>query len=208
MEFITGIFKFHKMKILATLGFALLFGFILFPFSDLGNVVTAKVSEFTNNTVYLQFDELDVNALPSPGITMGNVLVETTTLPGVKAGELTVKPWILGALTARQGVSVDAIDLFGGAVAADVRDGDKLKSGERAKSIAVDAQGIDLPTLTTFLRDGGILNMALQGKVDLSTSLSVDPVFDDQPTGNVAISAAGLAIPSQTMTIAVNLALC
>ncbi|MES2856331.1 MAG: type II secretion system protein GspN [Bdellovibrionota bacterium] len=204
MEFVTNIFKFHKFKIVLIFVFALIFGFILFPFGDLSDVVTAKVSEYTGGQVYLQFDDLNVSALPAPGVALTEVLVETQTLPSLKAGELNVRPWILGALMAKTGLSLDAVDLFGGVVAADYREGDKLKSGERMKSIAVDAQGVDLPNLTTFLRDGGILNMALEGKIDLSTQLQVDPVFDDQPTGNIGFTVNGLTLPSQTMTVDFN----
>jgi type II secretion system protein N len=204
MEFIMNIFRFHKLKILSIFLFALVFAFIKFPFGDLSDVITAKVSEFSGGQVYLQFDALDVNALPSPGIAMGNVLAETPWAPPMKAEQLRLKPWILGALTARKGGSIDATGVFGGALAADFREGEKMKSGARKQSIAIDAQAIDLPNVTTFLRDGGMFNMSLQGKLDLSTQLQVDPVFDEQPSGTVGFTINGLTLPSQTMMIDFN----
>jgi hypothetical protein len=135
---------------------------------------------------------------------MENVLVETPQLPPMKAGKLSVSPWILGALSARQGASIDAEEVFGGVLAADYREGDKLKSGERTQSIAVDASGLKLPHLTDFLRDGGMMGLSLQGAMDLSSKIDFDPVFDSQPNGQVNVTIAGFTLPSQTMNFNFN----
>ncbi len=197
---IKNLFRFHKLKILGVLAFALLFTILIFPYDDLADVATTKISQMTNNNVYLQFDTLELGFFP-PGVSMDNVAIETPTLPSIKASHLAVSPWLAGMLLGKQGAAVDAQSLFGGAVAADYRDGEKVKSGERAKNIAVDAKGLKLPALSTFLRDSGLLTLLLQGTADLSTQLMIDPSFETQPNGEVGLKVDNLTLPSQTLQV-------
>jgi type II secretion system protein N len=197
---IAALLKFHKLKILGALGFAVLFGFLIFPYDDLADLATAKVSQITNNSVYLQFDTLDLGLLP-PGVSMGNVSVETRTLPAVKAGHLDISPWLSGLIVGKQGGSVDAKDLFGGVVAADFHEGEKTKGGERVKSIAVDAKGLKLPVLAKFLSEGNLAQFLLQGTLDASTQLQIDPLFETQPSGDVGLKIDNFSLPGQTLHV-------
>ena len=200
----TGIFKFHKLKILAVFGFALIFGFMIFPFDDLSDVISAKISDATKNNFYVQFEDFGIKLIPSLGVSMENVMIEAPALPAMKAGHLELSPWVLGLVTGKQGGSMDARDLFGGVVAADFREGEKAKSGERMQSIAVNAQDVKLQLLTAFLRDSGMFGLNLQGAVNVDSAITVDPVFDKQPSGTIEIQAAGLAVPAQTFTANMN----
>lgn len=197
-----ALFKFHKLKILGAFAFATFFALLIFPYDDLTDLATAKISQLTNNSVYLQFDTLDLAFVP-PGIAMGNVSVETTSLPAVKAGHLALSPWLSGLIVGKQGGSVDAKDLFGGIVAADFREGDKGKSGARANNIAVDAKGIKLPELAKFMASGNIATLLLQGVLDLSTQLQIDPAFDTQPSGDVGFKIDNFSLPGQTLRITI-----
>ena len=173
---IRNLFRFHKLKMLGVVLFALLFTFFLFPYEDLADLATAKVSQITNNQVYLQSDTLDLGFIPI-SVSMDKVLVETPTLPAVKADYLSVSPWISGLIIGKQGASIDAKKLFGGAVAIDFHEGDKLKSGERMKNLGVDATGLKLPEVSSFLRDGGLASFLLQGTLGLKTQMQIDPNF-------------------------------
>jgi type II secretion system protein N len=197
---ITALFKFHKLKIIIVLGFAVFFAILIFPYDDLSDLATAKVSQLTNNSVYLQFDTLDLGVLP-PGVAMGNVSLETTTLPAIKAGRLSLSPWLSGLIVGKQGGSADVKNLFGGVVAADFHEGEKGKSGTRANNIDVDAKGIKLPELAKFLAEGNIASLLLQGVLDLSTQLQIDPAFDTQPSGDVGLKIENFSLPGQTLRI-------
>ncbi len=198
---ITALFRFHKLKMLGVVAFVLLFTILFFPYDDLSDLATAKVSQATNNSVYLQFDTLDLGFVP-PGVAMGNVSVETTTLPAIKAGHLALSPWLSGLVVGKQGGSVDAKGIFGGIVAADFREGEKGKSGARVNNIAVDAKGIKLPELAKFLATGNLAFFLLQGVLDLSTQLQIDPAFDTQPSGDVGFKIDNFSLPGQTLRIA------
>jgi type II secretion system protein N len=198
-----SIFKYHKSKIFLTFFLAVIFAFWLFPFGDLNDYVTAKISEITGGVWFVESDALNVGFLPAPSLTLDNVLVDGVGMK-LKTDRLSVSPWVMGALTAKQGASIDANGLFGGSLVADYREGDKMKSGEREKQVAVEARGIKLQLMSLFLRDGGMLNMALTGLLNISSQLNVDPLFDRQPAGSVGIDISGLTLPSQTMSVDFN----
>jgi type II secretion system protein N len=198
---IVSLFKYHKLKILGVAAFALLFALLIFPYDDLADLATAKVSQITNNQVYLQFDTLDLALLP-PGVAMGGVSVETTSLPALKAESITISPWLSGLLMGKQGGSVDAKNLFGGVIAADLHDGEKAKGGERVKNIAIEAQGLKLPALSKFLTEANLAQFLLQGTLGMNTQLTVDPLFDAQPHGDVSLKVDGFTLPGQTLRVA------
>lgn len=200
---IGNIFKFHKLKIAAIVFFALLFTLISFPYRDLSGILPTKIYEWSGNQVYVQFEDFGLNPIPL-GLSMNQVLVEATGRPPIEAGHLDVSPWILGALTGKSGASIDAQGLFGGAVVADYREGDKTKAGNRVANVAVDAQGIQIPLLIKYGKDSGMLNLNLIGTVNLSTQAKIDAFFGEQPSGEVEATFKDLALPAQILRIPVQ----
>ncbi len=200
---IRNLFRYHKLKMVTVVLFALAFTLLIFPYDDLADLATAKISQLTNNSVYLQFNSLDLGLFP-PGLGMEDVVVETQTLPAVKASRVSVSPLIGSLIVGRPGGSVDAQNLFGGAVAADYHEGEKLKSGERMKTIAVDAKGLKLPALATFLRDGNLATLLVQGTLNLSTQMQFDPLFDTQPNGEVGLKIDNFILPSQLVPVSMS----
>ncbi|MES2965597.1 MAG: type II secretion system protein GspN [Bdellovibrionota bacterium] len=194
-----NIFKFHKLKIAATVFFTALFGILLFPLSDLGGVLPATIHAQTGG-VYVQFEQMGLNLFPF-GVSLDQVQVELPGRAPIEAGHIDASPWILGALTAKTGGSVDAQDLFGGIVVADYREGDKAKGGNRIANIAVDAQGVQLPQLAKFLRDSQMLGLSMLGTVNLSTQAQIDALFGQQPAADIDATFTGFSIPNQTMEI-------
>lgn len=197
VQFITNLFRFHKLKFFAVAMFALFFGLIRFPYDDLSDLISSKISEATAGVWYLQFDRLNLAFLP-PGLQMENVLIESARLPTVNAASLKISPWIMGALTAKKGVSVDAEGVFKGHLVLSFKEGETLKSGDRMQNIDVQANRVALPNLSEFLRDGNMLSLAMQGAMDMTSQLAIDPLFDSQPKGNVGIKIGGFSLPSQS----------
>lgn len=200
MDFIKGLFRYHKLKMLGVIGFAIVFAALIFPYDDLADLATAKVSEATANQVYLQFDGMNLNFVPI-GVGLEEVAIETTSLPAIKARSINVSPWLLGAITGKQGAAVDVAGLFGGAISADFKEGDKTSGGDRFKTIAIDASALKLPEVSNFLRDGGMFSLNLQGAADLTTDLVIDPKFSTQPKGELGFSIKSFTFPSQSMAL-------
>lgn len=195
---IRDILRNHKLKIAAALGFALIFSVLLFPFGDLSDLVTAKVSEATGGALYVQFDEMGLSLIPSVGVKMDNVVIESPQLPSLTADSVSFSPWILGALGAKMGGTLDAEGLFKGNVRLVLHEGEKLKSEARAKNIDVEATEIALPAVSEFLRSGNLLSLVMQGNLALNTNLKVDPTFKEQPDGTLGLNISGFTLPSQS----------
>ncbi len=201
---IKDLLRFHKLKIVATLVMAIVIAVLIFPFDDLSDIVSTQISQLSNGTWYVQFDGLGLDILPALGITMADVSIEGQNLPPIKADKFSVSPWLIGALTAKQGASADVEGLFGGALAADYREGEKTKSGDHEKDVDVDAKNIQLVKLTSFLRDGGLLSVALGGLLNISTQVKLDPLFDTQPQAAIDMQIADFTIPGQTFHLNFN----
>ena len=84
----------HKLKLVVLSLSTTIFLLLLFPFNDLSDLVTTQVAKMTNNQVYVQFDDMRLSVLPTPGVALDNVYVETPTLSGLKAQEVVATPSI------------------------------------------------------------------------------------------------------------------
>jgi hypothetical protein len=116
MNYLIHFFRFLKNnfgKILLTLSLFIIFVFILFPFGDLSDFISAKVSSMTGNQVYLQFDKLNINPLTS-SIGLSNVLFETKQIDNLNIKNLTVVPSILALISKKPGGQITAEGLFSG----------------------------------------------------------------------------------------------
>lgn len=199
---IGNLFKFHKLKMAAVVFFTAVFGILSFPYGDLSGILPTKIYEWTGNQAYVQFEDFGLNFVPF-GLSMDQVLIEVPGRAPIEAAHIDVSPWILGALTAKTGASVDAQDLFGGLVVADYREGDKTKAGNRVANVAVDAQGLKIPALMKFARESGMGNLNLLGTMNLSTQMTIDALFGEQPAGDLEATFQGLTFPAQILKIPV-----
>lgn len=197
---ILNLFRFHKMKFVAVILLTAVFGLLIFPFDDLGDLISAKISESTNGAWYVQFDELNLAFFP-PGVSTERVIVESNTLPALNADTLDIKPWILGALTAKTGVALEAAGVFNGQVAVDYREGEKLPAGHRLQDIVLNAADINLQQLFDYLRTGNLANLAMQGSLGLQSTLKIDPSMGRQPVGDLTLQASGLSLPNPSFNV-------
>src|SRR5690606_12011490 len=86
---------------------------VMFPVDDLGDVVTEKIAQATNNQIFLQFDRLGLAFLP-PALEMEEVAVDTPFFPTLKASSMTLAPALGRLLTFKPGVSFNAEGLLKG----------------------------------------------------------------------------------------------
>jgi type II secretion system protein N len=181
---IFNIFRFHKKKIGVILLATLIFAILLFPYSDLGDLLTAKISELTNNQLYLQFGDLGLNLFPQPGLEMRNVSVETPLIPPISVDTLTVAPSLTGLISFRPGVSARATGFLGGTISVSTRGGSKTEAGTRKQVISLSTSRTNISQMAKFMQ----LSVPLKGQLDLDANATVDPVFNEQPSGHVSLS--------------------
>ena len=194
-------FRHHKLRMFGVLTLGILIFVLGFPARDLSDLVSTRASKMTGT--YMQFDELNLKLFPSPGIHAENVLIEPSMpnaqLPPVKASSIDIAVSVLSALTARLGATIDIAGLFKGRVSVGLQDGEKLKSGEREKIVDLAVEKVNLAELSDYLRDGGLFAQFLQGQLDTTSNLRVDPMFGVQPRGQVRMNVLSFAFPSQSV---------
>ncbi len=193
---LSKLLRFHKTKFLVLLLFVLLFLVVLFPFDDLSDFMTTKVSEASGGSVYVQADGLGLHWLPTPGVRLTSVLLQIVGLPNIASDELTLSPSFLALLRGALGADVFAKGLFKGNVDLTFEAAEKNKQGQRNQKIKLDASDIALSSLSSFIRDMSIGDFKLGGALNIVGQAKIDPSFEDQPTGNVELSLKNFIFPS------------
>lgn len=196
-----NLFRYHKLKILAVIGFTIIFAVIIFPYSDLTDLMTVKVAEATNNQVYIQADSLNFSFVPGLGAKLDKVLIETPTMPPLQAGSVSVSPSVLGLITMSPSFSARAEDIFKGTVDLSVSPNGKTKAGDVKQEIQVAADQVALNALSEFLRGMNMGDLRLQGALNLTTGMVVDPSFADQPDGTVNLKVANFVYPARSIDV-------
>jgi type II secretion system protein N len=165
---------------------------LLFPFGDLGGLITTQVAKQTNNQIYLKFDKMNLSLFPTPGFDLTNVLVRSTQFPEVKCEDLKIAPSIAGLLSFKPGVSVAASGFMGGDVSLTTRGTSKTKAGILKQNISLSVDSVDLSKIASEMG----LPMNLEGKVNLDGQAELDPSFVEQPQGQIDLKAIRLNITS------------
>lgn len=200
---IIDLFRFHKLKMLLVLLTAGFFLLILFPFSDLTDLMTGKILEATNNRVFIQADKLDLSVLPTVNLDGQNVVVDISSLPApLTAKRIAISPSVLSLLglafkanPAFMSVSLDADGLFGGNVSLSQRPNGSNDEGAKKNHLSLKAENIQLHELDR-LADSPV---SLIGKANLTSEVDFFPLMDGQPEGQVTLTSKGLKIPAGTV---------
>jgi type II secretion system protein N len=200
---IGDIFRFHKFKVFSIFLFAVLFGILIFPYSDLADLLTKKVLDLTQNQVYLQADTLGLSFKPGLGLHMDQVVVETPSLPPLTANRVSAAPSIASLLAFSPGFSVSAEGLFHGDLNLDFKQGAKMPSGQASQNINLTTQDMALAAISQVLREMGF-DLKLQGALSSNTQISIDPTYQDQPKGTLDFSIQNFVLPSRVVNIALG----
>jgi type II secretion system protein N len=192
---IFSVLRNHKRKAAIFLLLYLVFLYFLFPFNDLGDLVAQKVSDATSGQVFVNFDTLDLNLFPEPGVALKNVTVETAFTPRLSAKLLTLAPSIAGLLSFKPGVNAHAESLFGGTVNLSTRGGEKSSQGKLKQKISLDLSKINLADLVDLAQ----LPMKLTGLLSGSLDSQLDLDFIDQPSADMNISMAKVQLPESSL---------
>ena len=90
--------KNSKLKFLVLVLSSLVFLFVLFPFDDLGDLVSSQVAKISGNSLYVQFEKLKMSIIPQPGVQLDEVFVESARMPALSASEIVITPSISGMI--------------------------------------------------------------------------------------------------------------
>lgn len=182
---IKNIFRFQKLKIALFFVFFGLFAIIMFPYNDLGDVVTAKVLAATQNAIYLQFSDLKPSFFPQPGLKLVGVTVDTPVVQSLKAHQLTISPKITSFLAFKPGINLAAEGIFNGNANVSVSlPGFTIQKGSKAK-VQASTENLDVAEIMKTLK----VPIELGGSLSLETEdLEIDPTNLQQTSGQVAVT--------------------
>lgn len=197
MDMIIKTFRFvwaQKFKILFTFVFAIVFLFLLFPFKDLNDFVSGQVSALTQNSVYLQFEDMQINPLTT-SISLDGVLVETSTIEGLNVNKISASPSIAALFKRQPGGKIVADGLFGGHAEMKLTPLEKLESGALKANLDITSDNISLKSLRDTLK----ISIPLSGSANINASVTADMSFKEQPDGDVSIVIDNFEMPGTSI---------
>lgn len=197
MDIIIKTFRYiwaQKFKILFTLVFTLVFLFVLFPFKDLNDFVSGQVSKLTQNSVYLQFDDMQINPVTA-SISLDGVLVETSSIDGLNVNSISASPSLAALFKRQPGGKLVAEGLFGGNAQIKLTPLETLESGALKANLEVITENISLKDLRETMK----ISIPLSGSTDINANVTADMSFKEQPDGDVAIVINNFEMPSTSI---------
>jgi hypothetical protein len=207
----------QKVFFLCTAVSALLCFIWFFPFSDLSDLVTSTVAKGTGNKIYLQFETLDLNLLPTPAISGNNVSLETPALPAIEAKWMKISPswlsilfnaWTLkkagtgdpeatAKLISHLGVTVSAQGLLGADVEMKIRPGSASEQGAERSKVSLFIEQLNLGEFQKW----SDLPLKMQGQAALDTNLQFTPSLAEQPDGEIDLRMTKFSIQAGTVMV-------
>lgn len=198
---------------------AVLFFAWFFPFGDLSDVVTSRVAQASGGSLYVQFDELNLNLIPQPAVSATNVTIESG-LPPLEAKWLKFTPGLLDALTSiptlikaaggnseaaaalgtKIGATVATEGLLGGDVEFRVRPGTRTDSGHDRSRVSLAIEKVNLADVQKWAD----LPVKMSGTLNFDTDVQFEPDFLEQPEGEYALRVSKLDLPAGTAMVPFN----
>lgn len=184
----------RKKEIFIAVVCYVLFSILIFPYSDLSDLVTEKVAEQTQGQVFLSFDDLGLAFLP-PGVNLSEVSVETGFMPQMKMSNLSLAPSIAGLLAFKPGFVARAEGLFGGDVDLTYKTGEKITDELNMQQVFLEMSGTQLKPLSKLAN----LPLEVRGTGNIEFDGQIDPGFGKQPESEIKLQLKNILIPAGTV---------
>lgn len=204
MNYLIRFFRFLKNnfgKIILTLVLFVVFILVLFPFGDLSDFVSSRVSTMTGNQIYLQFDKLHLSPFTT-SVTLDNVLLETKQIENFNIKNLTAVPSILALISKKPGGHIVADGILSGRATIKVSPAGNTGKGVDKSDIAKSNLDVSLEKISLKdLRHSLSLGLPLSGELNLNSQSVVDLSFTEQPEGELNASIQKFEISSGPINI-------
>lgn len=203
MEKVSAFFtmlKNHKGKFFLMLASAVIFIFVLFPFNDLGDLVTTQVAKLTQNQVYVQFEGMSMQAVPTPGVDLTKVYVETQGFPPLKADEIVFTPSIFSLFSQKPAGTINAKGFLRGDLTASLGSGPKSDSGVERQKLVLSAKSLALQDI----KDLANLPLLMRGNVSIESTALADLTFTEQPDVDLVLRIEKFELPTGNIETALG----
>jgi len=187
----------NKSKILILILSTIVFIFILFPFDELGDLVSSQVAKMTGNQLSIQFDRMSLNLFPI-GVQFGNVHVDPANAPSLSADELGVHPSIAGLISQKPYGSISADGFLKGNLNVKVSSAPKTEKGTERHRLEISAKKISL----NQIRQMANLPVNLKGSMNIDTTAMADLALIEQPeVSELSLSINQFELPSGSINM-------
>ncbi len=185
----------HKWKISLVALMTSVFLFLLFPLTDLNDFISSKISQATNNKVFLQFEEMHLNPLTTT-LDLDKVVLETEQIDNLTIEKLSATPSLMALASKQPGGKIWAEGLLGGTLSLKMTPAGLAKSDSKSNSKnATDETGLQKSDVELIIEKFSMKeikkifssNLPISGQMDLSANLNIDPAFVDQPEGDLQL---------------------
>lgn len=185
----------HKWKIVFTLFLSVVFIVILFPLSDLNDLVSSQVSKQTQNQVFLQFDKMSLNPIPV-SLSLENVYVETRQLSALTSQEVRVQPSIAALLARKPGGTVTAKGFLKGEVEVSLKPASSNGAVDKSE-IHLNAQNINLKDA----REAANISLPIKGQLSIESHAIADLTMTEQPEMDLNLVISKFELPSTSIAL-------
>lgn len=190
-----GLLLQHKWKFLLTIVSTLVFGFLLFPFGDLADLISSQVSKLTNNQVYLQFENMNMSLFPDTGVALKDVHVEGQAFPSLKAQEVIFTPSVMSLISQKPAGTVHAKGFLRGEIEVSMKPGPKSDNGTERQRITLNAKQLSLADLKNLAN----LPISIKGSTNITSQALVDLSFSEQPDMDVTLKIDRFELPTSNV---------
>lgn len=174
----------------------------LFPYGDLRSVVATTLSSRVGNGLAIDFDHISLSFGFPVAVELQHIEVDAPGIPTLAADRLVARPSLASIFSRSPAGSIEAEGFYKGNLNASLSAGPKAKDSEVARQdIKAELSGLQLSVLTEALRRVGMMTFNVQGTLDSNTTMSIDPEFKDQPSGDLYLQAKSLSIPSASIQL-------
>ena len=208
MNLIVLFFRFIKnniRRLLLIFSLSIIFTALLFPFGDLNDLVSSKVTQITQNSIYLQFEELSLNPLLG-SVSMKKLSVETPNTDAITADKVTFTPSVLATIKQDLGLNLTASGLMNGDFSLNISP-TTSESGIKKSRVELSVSNISLSEIRKAARLNlplkGNLKLSSQGTIDLNPFVRPNPEDNstyEQPDFEISLTIAKFELPSTTIT--------
>lgn len=198
MNSIVILFRFifsNKWKIVLTFSMTLIFFVLLFPLSDLNDLISSQVSKLTGNSVFLQFEKMHLNPL-STSISLEKIYVETPQISSLTSETLDLSPSISALLAKKPGGKIVAKGFLKGELEISMHPSSSSGNADKSK-IEVIANNISLKEA----RQVANLNLPIKGELSLTSQAIADLTMTEQPELDLNITIIKFELASTSIPL-------
>lgn len=185
----------NKWKIALTLAMTLFFLVLLFPLSDLNDLVSSQVSKLTGNKVFLQFEKMNMNPLTA-SISLKKVYIETPQIAALTSDSLAVSPSISALLAKKPGGKISAKGFLKGELEISMYPSSSANGVDKSK-FEVIANNISL----NEARQVANISLPIRGELSLTSQAIADLTLSEQPELDLSIIIIKFELAASTIPL-------